>query len=200
MEASNTNVKRLASDEIRMAVIRSSDERLRMELAGSQTFYSSEDISDLNRQELLRHVYQIRTLNNSHLKCQSVMTKFDPGLSEAFSGDESVAPRSFSLSEDPQGTGGGVPTLSKFGVSTPIVQSLEPAADQFTSLSAIEKFMMMQASSEAARVTEADKKERLLREERDAKRRQKEADREERDAERRQKEADREERRREKDE
>src|SRR6267154_1041722 len=97
------------------------------------------------------------------------MTKFDPGLSEAFSGDESVAPRSFSLSEDPQGTGGGVPTLSKFGVSTPIVQSLEPAADQFSSLSAIEKFMMMQASNE-----------RLLREERDAERRRKEEDREER--------------------
>ena len=58
MEASNTNVKRLASNEIRIAVVKSSDDRLRMELAGSQTFYSSEDISQLNNQELLRHVYK----------------------------------------------------------------------------------------------------------------------------------------------
>src|SRR6267154_710870 len=129
MEASNTNVKRLASDEIRMAVIRSSDERLRMELAGSQTFYSSEDISDLNRQELLRYVYQIRTLDNSHLKCQTVMTKFDPGLSHSFSGDDSDAPRSFSLS-DTQQTGGGISLISKLGVSTPVVQSLDPDAGQ----------------------------------------------------------------------
>src|SRR6267154_2214950 len=177
MEASNTNVKRLESDEIRIAVIKSSDDRLRVELAGSQTFYSSDDISQLNRQELLRHVYQIRNLNKSHLKCQSVMTKFDPSLSNSFSGDDSAAPRSFSLS-DTQQTGGGIPLVSKLEVSTPVVQSLDPVADQFSSLSAIERFILMQANSEAARVAETDRKERLLREERDAERRQKEDDRE----------------------
>src|SRR6267154_241841 len=177
MEASNTNVKRLESDEIRIAVIKSSDDRLRLELAGSQTFYSSDDISQLNRQELLRHVYQIRNLNKSHLKCQSVMTKFDPSLSNSFSGDDSAAPRSFSLS-DTQQTGGGIPLVSKLEVSTPVVQSLDPVADQFSSLSAIERFILMQANSEAARVAETDRKERLLREERDAERRQKEDDRE----------------------
>src|SRR6267154_2453485 len=177
MEASNTNVKRLESDEIRIAVIKSSDDRLRVELAGSQTFYSSEDISQLNRQELLRHVYQIRNLNKSHLKCQSVMTKFDPSLSNSFSGDDSAAPRSFSLSDTHQ-TGGGIPLISKLEVSTPVVQSLDPAADQFGSLSAIERFILMQANSEAARVAETDRKERLLREEREAERRQKEDDRE----------------------
>src|SRR6267154_1361645 len=166
MEASNTNVKRLESDEIRIAVIKSSDDRLRMELAGSQTFYSSDDISQLNRQELLRHVYQIRNLNKSHLKCQSIMTKFDPSLSNSFSGDDSAAPRSFSLS-DTQQTGGGVPLVSKLEVSTPVVQSLDPTADQFGSLSVIERFIMMQSNNE-----------RLLREEREAERRQKEDDRE----------------------
>src|SRR6267154_966151 len=176
MEASNTNVKRLESDEIRIAVIKSSDDRLRVELAGSQTFYSSEDISQLNRQELLRHVYQIRNLNKSHLKCQSVMTKFDPSLSNSFSGDDSAAPRSFSLS-DTQQTGGGVPLVSKLEVSTPVVQSLDPAADQFGSLSVIERFILMQANSEAARVAETDRKERLLREEREERRREKEEER-----------------------
>src|SRR6267154_95490 len=166
MEASNTNVERLESDEIRIAVIKSSDDRLRLELAGSQTFYSSDDISQLNRQELLRHIYQIRNLNKFHLKCQSIMTKFDPSLSNSFSGDDSAAPRSFSLS-DTQETGGGVPLVSKLEVSTPVVQSLDPAADQFGSLSVIERFILMQANSE-----------RLLREEREAERRQKEDDRE----------------------
>src|SRR6267154_473759 len=166
MEASNTNVKRLESDEIRIAVIKSSDDRLRVELAGSQTFYSADDISQLNRQELLRHVYQIRTLNRSHLKCQLVMTKFDPSQSQPFPGDDAEAPRSFSLS-DTQQTGGGIPFISKLGVSTPVVQSLDPVADQFSPLSAIERFMLMQASSE-----------RLLREEREAEKRRKEEDRE----------------------
>src|SRR6267154_1305948 len=165
MEASNTNVKRLESDEIRIAVIKSSDYRLRVELAGSQTFYSADDISQLNRQELLRHVYQLRNLNNSDLKCQLVMTKFDPSQSHSFSGDDSDAPRSFSLS-DTQQTGGGITSISKLGVSTPVVQSLDPDAGQSNPLSAIERFMLMQASSE-----------RLLREERDAERRQKEDDR-----------------------
>src|SRR6267154_2887922 len=185
MEASNTNVKRLESDEIRIAVIKSSDYRLRVELAGSQTFYSADDISQLNRQELLRHVYQIRTLNRSHLKCQLVMTKFDPSQSHSFSGDDSDAPRSFSLS-DTQQTGGGISLISKLGVSTPVIQSLDPDAGQSNPLSAIERFMLMQASSE-----------RLLREERDAERRQKE---EEREAERRQKDDDRDAKRRERDE
>src|SRR6267154_913476 len=167
------NAKRVSLDDIRNAVVKSSDGRLREELIGSQTFYNSEDVSQLNRQELLRHVLQIRTLNNSHLKCQTIMTNFDPSLSQSFSGDDLEAPRSFSLSDNPLQAGGGV-TSSKFGVSSPIVQSLEPAADQFSSLSAIERFMMMQASIEAARVAEADRKERLLKEERDAERRQKE--------------------------
>src|SRR6267154_2580810 len=153
------NAKRVSLDDIRNAVVKFGDGRLREELIGSQTFYNSEDVSQLNRQELLRHVLQIRTLNNSHLKCQSIMSKFDPSLSQSFSGDDAEAPRSFSLSDKPQGAGGGVLPISKFGVSAPVVQSLEPAADQFTSLSAIEKFMMMQASSEAARVAEADRKE-----------------------------------------
>src|SRR6267154_2448193 len=165
MEASNTNVKRLESDEIRIAVIKSSDDRLRMELAGSQTFYSSDDISQLNRQELLRHVYQIRNLNKSHLKCQSVMTKFDPSLSNSFSGDDSAAPRSFSLS-DTQQAGGGIPLVTKLELSTPVVQSLDPTADQFGSLSAIERFIMMQSNNE-----------RLLREEREERRREKEEER-----------------------
>src|SRR6267154_840254 len=175
----DANAKRVSVDDIRNAVVKSSDSRLREELIGSQTFYNSEDVSQLNRQELLRHVLQIRTLNNSHLKCQTIMTKFDPSLSQSFSGDDLEAPRSFSLSDNPLQAGGGV-TSSKFGVSAPIVQSLDPAADQFSSLSAIERFMMMQASIEAARVAEADRKERLLKEERDAERRQKETDRDER--------------------
>ena len=94
------------------------------------------------------------------------MTNFDPSLSNSFSGDDSAAPRSFSLS-DTQQTGGGVPLVSKLEVSTPVVQSLDPAADQFGSLSAIERFIMMQSNNE-----------RLLREEREAERRQKEDDRE----------------------
>src|SRR6267154_376604 len=175
----DANAKRVSVDDIRNAVVKSTDIRLREELIGSQTFYNSEDVSQLNRQELLRHVLQIRTLNNSHLKCQTIMTKFDPSLSQSFSGDDLEAPRSFSLSDNPLQAGGGV-TSSKFGVSAPIVQFLDPAADQSSSLSAIERFMMMQASIEAARVAEADRKERLLKEERDAERRQKETDRDER--------------------
>src|SRR5258708_7603234 len=85
-----------------------------------------------------------------------------------------------------------------FEVSAPVVQSLEPAANLFSSVSAIERFMMMLASSEAARVAEADRKERLLKEERDAERRQKEAEKEERDSEKRRKEEERDAERRQK--
>src|SRR6267154_41773 len=80
----DANAKRISVDDIRNAVVKSSDIRLREELIGTQTFYSYEDVSQLNRQELLRHVLQIRTLNNSHLKCQSIMSKFDLSFSQPF--------------------------------------------------------------------------------------------------------------------
>src|SRR6267154_731821 len=105
----DANAKRTSVDDIRNAVLRCGDSRLREELTGAQTFYSSDDISKLNRQELLRHVFQIRTLNNSHLKCQSVMTKFNPSLSQSFSGDDSETPRSGSLSDGTPQAGGRVP-------------------------------------------------------------------------------------------
>src|SRR3954465_12381396 len=93
----------LSDRRVRLIVKKDSDERLRSELIGCQSFLSNEEVIALPRASIVGYVTLLRQLNKSTLSCRNKILEFNPQDSRIIIDDSKDSQRSKSVSDDREG-------------------------------------------------------------------------------------------------